>query len=139
MPQALSTRRRWFQFGLGTLLMVVTLVALVLSWELRLVRKRQDALAMISERQGVVERPIGQTVLARRGELCGVARDYESPTLPFWRVWLGDAPVDCFLLPAVTFSKEEMLGIARAFPESDVWRVDDAGNAIDAVNTGESY
>jgi hypothetical protein len=32
MPQALSTRRRWFQFGLGTLLLVVTMLAVLLSY-----------------------------------------------------------------------------------------------------------
>jgi hypothetical protein len=34
MPTTPPTRRRWYQFGLGTMLLLVTVFAIWLGWEL---------------------------------------------------------------------------------------------------------
>ena len=45
MRQALPTRRRWFQFGLGTMFLVVTLFAVWLAYEANWMRQRQAFIA----------------------------------------------------------------------------------------------
>jgi hypothetical protein len=48
MVEAPKTRRRWFQFGLGTMLLVAPTFGLALAWaayNLHWIRERQDALS----------------------------------------------------------------------------------------------
>jgi hypothetical protein len=136
MSPAPKHTRRWLQFGLGTMFLAVTLVALVLGWELRVIHQRRDVLVTIRERQGVVELPL--TGEQRRRIDCGVfLAGYHPAAVPFWRAWLGDAPVDCFLLPATSFSKDDVVQIVRSFPESEVWRLDTDGIPVDDANIGE--
>ncbi len=133
MASSSPPTRRWFRFSLRTMFVVVTMVAATLGWELHVVRSRQNLLAIIEERHGFAEFPV--TAEDRQAVDCGVALAlYERPVVPYWREWLGDAPVECFLLPVELFSTDDALNIARNFPESEVWRIDADGNSIDAVN-----
>ena len=45
MPTAPPTRRRWFQFGLGTMLLLVTVLALFIAYHVNWVRERRAAIA----------------------------------------------------------------------------------------------
>jgi hypothetical protein len=78
MSMLTPSRRRWFQFSLRTMFMAVTVFALWLGWELRIVRQRLAMLREITEARGGV-------ILADDHNLIfvlnGVA--YDNPTLPF--------------------------------------------------------
>jgi len=69
-----APRRRWFQFGVGTMLFLVTALAAWLSWELKFIRDR-NALGNWLTVNG------GQAVVQVRKELA----DYipEIVTIPF--------------------------------------------------------
>ena len=55
MPDAFEPRRRWFQFGLGPMLVTFTLLVALLGWgmwEVRLVHERQRLRVYINEMGG---------------------------------------------------------------------------------------
>ena|SRR5579863_8809687 len=51
MVEAPKTRRRWLQFSLGTMFVVVTISAGWLGWELNIVRERRAALTWVRDYQ----------------------------------------------------------------------------------------
>ena len=87
-------RRRWFQFGLRTMFVVVALVAVFLGWELRLIRQRQAIVQMVRERGGL-------------------ATTTPSP-LP-WRRLLGDEEMEVYGF--LDLSESEVHRIRYYFPE----------------------
>lgn len=91
------TRRRWFQFGLGTLFFVITGVAVWLGLELRVIRARQAFL--------------------RAHPRWGTDARYFESAVPRVRLWLGDENVHWILLPFDT-SDEELAEAHRLFPEA---------------------
>ena len=58
------TRRRWLQFSLRGLLIVVTLVAVWLGWNVHVVRQRKAALAEIRSMRSALYFDVGFTVCA---------------------------------------------------------------------------
>jgi hypothetical protein len=60
-------RRRWFQFGLRTLFIVMTVVALLLAWELSFIRERQAWLrenpALVDQDATLLPVPLAQMVM----------------------------------------------------------------------------
>jgi hypothetical protein len=103
-------KRRWFQFSLRTLMIVVTLLAVPLSyvgWQAKIVRERKVVLSAIRDRGGHV---------------------VEASTVPFlkpwatissFREWLGDIAIQGIQLPGETKS-DEVGRIKIAFPESSI-------------------
>ena len=61
-----APRRRWFQFGLRTLFVLTTLVALWLAWELSFIRERQAWLrenpALVDQDAPLLTVPLVQVV-----------------------------------------------------------------------------
>ena len=53
MSQAPPTRRRWFQFGLGTMLLLVTVFAVWLGWELSYIREHGLTLRAVPTEGGL--------------------------------------------------------------------------------------
>ena len=76
-----TPRRRWYQFSLGTMLLLVTLFAVWMAGDLRIIRERQSWL---------------------RGHTSVVDETNPHATIPLHRRVLGDKPVDLLLLPANT-------------------------------------
>ena len=119
MSQAPPTRRRWFQFGLGTMLLLVTVFAVWLGWELSYIRERR------AYAQGCADRGrpcvFVSEASAQGLDKLGVA----LPTIPIWRRWLGDEAVVLVGLPTTDFSKpidpatqqQFMDDCERLFPE----------------------
>jgi hypothetical protein len=108
MPQAPQTRRRWFQFGLGTLFVVVTIFAVWLGWELKFIRERQAFLM----RAGA-----DRTWYVMSSQLDGpITPRHRIPTIPFWRRWLGDEAVAIMEPPHGIAADEE---IDALFPEAN--------------------
>lgn len=115
-------RRRWFQFGLGTVFVAVTVFAVWLGWELKYIRERKAFLLRV-QAQG------SQTVYADdplwKGTTTSVA--IRVPRIPFWRRWLGDRPVAIPGWPfqetmSADFDEQKMKAlndeILRLFPEA---------------------
>jgi hypothetical protein len=111
MPQALKTRRRWYQFGLGTMFFLVTVFAALmgwLAWEWKFVLDRRAILKRLADGKGIVQ-------VTNPG-------DQQWVNLPFWRRWMGDRPIPCLILPEKTFSKDELKYVRSLFPEAEVAR-----------------
>ena len=118
MPQAAPTRRR-LQFSLGALLLLVTVFAVWLGWELHFVRERQAVVELAAECGG------NAVTCAEMEALCEEqgATVYKPAVIPFWRHWLGDAAVEAFRVPSDA-PKQLLDRVAQAFPESQVWQFD---------------
>jgi hypothetical protein len=100
-------RRRWFQFRLRTLLVIVTLLAIpcaYLGWQANIVSHRKLVLKNAME-QGLVLMSNDLTVDA-------------VPTIPWIRRIMGDAPVRSVWW--VGASKEDRERFSEAFPEANV-------------------
>ena len=101
------TRGRRLQFGLGTMLVVVTIFALWLGWEVRFIRERQAFLQWIKSQE-----PTGGFVI--RSSWSGA-----PAPIPFWRRWLGDEPENLIELPAGSMPADRDQAKAL-FPEAVV-------------------
>jgi hypothetical protein len=78
MPPAPKHIRRWFWFSVGTMLLVVTVFALWLGWQLKLIRDRKNAAIWLSENgDGVTSR--WSAIQEGFGDSCPKAE------IPFWR------------------------------------------------------
>lgn len=95
-----TSRRRWFQFRLTTMFVVVTAVAVWLGWEMKFVRERQVMRRRILESGGELW----------PGDIVG----YEHAAIPYWRTWLGDEPVS-YINPGRLELTED--AARRVFPE----------------------
>jgi hypothetical protein len=124
MFQAAPTRRRWLQFGLRTMFVVVTVFAVWLGWELKFIRERQAFLSRMEEQGGL-------TIFAGEEGESGVMYFEGQTPIPFWRRWLGDRAVASpgFPLAPVLSGEwddqhEDALNkeIDRLFPESKQYR-----------------
>jgi hypothetical protein len=89
-------RRRWFQFGLGTLFLVVTAFAVWLGLELQFIRARQAWL--------------------RDHPRWGLDPTHFQTSVPRWRLWLGDSEVHWIFMP-IDSSKDEIDRAHQLFPE----------------------
>jgi hypothetical protein len=121
-------KRRW-QFSLRTMFLFVTLCALWLGWETSIVRERIHAIRWLRAQCWTV-------VLASDVELS------PSPTIPFWRHFLGDEPVWMILTPgecccgtpgecccgpfpySEDFFDADRARLARLFPEARIGTAD---------------
>jgi hypothetical protein len=104
-------KRRWLQFRLRTLMIVVTLLAVPFAYvgqQAKIVRAR---LAVLKELKTVVN---GQ----RTGFIEHIADDPRH-SIPWIRKILGDEPMNCIFLPLST-AKEYRQRIRETFPEADV-------------------
>src|ERR1700686_1646181 len=92
MAEAPSTRRRWFQFSLGTMLLAVMALAVWLGWNLSYVRQREATIKFLKTANGT-----------------GVMPDpvYPWRSLPItWRL-LGAEPIGRIQVTGKFFPKEE--------------------------------
>jgi hypothetical protein len=111
-------RRRWFQFGLGTMFVLVTAFAAWLGWELKFIRDREAFLSWRDRKCEVEQR--------EHPGLDGPVALWVRPkpaTIRIWRTWLGDEPAEFVVLPhAASIVDQER---AKAlFPEALVYAAD---------------
>jgi hypothetical protein len=100
--------RRWFQFSLRTLMIVVTLLAgpcAYVGWQANVVRHRRELIRSVVVAGSYVGFDFA-------GEL--------EDSIPWLRRLLGDEPIRLFGLLGATGEKREE--ISAAFPEADVQR-----------------
>jgi hypothetical protein len=112
MPAAPTTRRSWFQFSLGTLLVVITLLTLslgALALDLTFIRKRRTLVdSIVAQNRGKVFPPYERF-------------SHKLVTIPRWREWLGDEAVDSIEL-FEDATPEEVERVKITFPEAFVRR-----------------
>src|ERR1700680_2104213 len=112
------TRRRWFQFSLGTMFLLVTISAVLLGWlvsERRFVQERKaasrdKAAIVISVTWG--KREQGWWAPGSREE-----KIFPETTIPFWRTWMGDQAM-AFVRVDYPYSEEQLSELHRLFPEA---------------------
>ena len=129
MPTPPKTRRRWFQFRLTMLFVLMTLVAVWLAWELSFIRERQ---AWLRENAALVD-PDSilaanfvtslSTPLSRQitGTLTfnTVAPGEPKESIPWWRNWLGDEAVS-IILAGKDWTDDDHEQVVRLFPEAKI-------------------
>jgi hypothetical protein len=106
---SMSPRRRWFQFGIGTMLLFITVCAIWLAYELNHIHARQAMIKRIVELGGcpVTAADAGKTSRPLKFQA----------KVPFWRLWLGDEAVARFRMPD---GADAVVGDYRSlFPEAD--------------------
>ncbi len=127
MPELPKSRRRWFQFGLRALIVVMTFSGLFLGWlarEWKFVRDRRAfdvaarachggyAFSVADSMAANWPQPISEQERETRG----------PPQVPVWRRWLGDEPYGLVMVPDV-WTKTMAQETAALFPEGWVfWR-----------------
>ncbi|MBI2826035.1 MAG: hypothetical protein HYX69_15225 [Planctomycetia bacterium] len=95
-------RRRWFQFRLRTMFLLVTLFALWLGWQVNLARQRIAFREALFAKGGYVEWD----------------SSYEFPPIPSFREWfLDDYPVQKIRVPYM-WEAEFRADAKRLFPEA---------------------
>ncbi|HEY2840785.1 MAG TPA: hypothetical protein VGJ26_16630 [Pirellulales bacterium] len=111
-------RRRWFQFSLATMFVVVTIFAIWLKWELNFVHERKEAIGAARHNPGhePIDDLADDTVFVI---FPGDSPNTGNPRLPFWRIWLGDQPVAGVATPPDA-SDETIHKWKRLFPEAEV-------------------
>jgi len=110
MAEEAPTRRRWFQFSLGTMLLVVTLFAGWLGWGLQRVREREAMLKYLATQTNV---------MVYNAEFTYEMKPWKRLPLT-WRL-LGAEPIHYITLPKERYlSEEDRRHIARLFPEASV-------------------
>lgn len=99
-------RRRWFQFSLATMFVVVTALAVLLGWELKFIEQRAEFRDWLLNSGGDFRFKVNTPQLG-------------ADDVPVWRDWLGDSSCSLIMLghnptPA-QFEKAHKL-----FPEAEV-------------------
>jgi hypothetical protein len=104
-------KRHWLRFSLRTMFVAVTAFACWLGWQVNIVHQCKAILDTIGRANEGFRYNI-------RG---GLFRRFDQPTVPFWREWLGDAPVlNIALWEYEPFTPSEIETIKELFPEAHV-------------------
>jgi hypothetical protein len=112
-------RRRWFQFGLRTMFVAVTLFSLWLGWELKFIRDRRAFLAAMDDLR--ITEPQNSTSAFGLGFTW--TDQSSGASIPFWRRWLGDEPQTVLALPSTSTEADRETAV-KLFPEAKVHRID---------------
>jgi hypothetical protein len=108
--------RRWIAFSLRTLLLVVTLFACWLGWEMHVVRGRQAELLWADEHGCAV------TSYSELKSDCGLDFDSRRGRFPAVRRLFGDSPIAAVVLPDDGRAAQgDVDRIAKVFPEAFVF------------------
>jgi hypothetical protein len=118
-------KRRWFQFSLRTLMIVVTLFCVVVGgyvgWQAKIVRERKATAREVTGLGGMMYSATRVTRFGPDAEFSMGDRFFKPPypSVSFLRRWLGDDWVVGIVLPRSTSAEMEKKVIA-AFPEAVV-------------------
>ena len=99
-------RRRWFQFSLATMFVVVTVFAVLLGWELKFIEQRDE---------------FREWLLNSRGDFRFRGNTPQSVTddIPIWRAWLGDTSCSLIML-GHNPTPAQLEKAHKLFPEAEV-------------------
>ncbi len=119
-------KRRWFQFHLRTLLIVVTLLAAPLGyvgWQAKIVRERHDLLKRLVGMGGLSINAEQAERLSGSGLAAQEIAHRPATQVPWIRRLLGDETIAFLVLPS-RLNGPDVEEIIDAFPEAAVKRVD---------------
>ena|GEM_PF-3510493 len=105
MPR--SAPRRWYQFGLRTMFVAVTLFAIWLGWDLRTIRERKSVKQWIEANGGDCR---------TLPEMKGYPGGLPDESLSAWQRWLGGESIFYITLPRMT-TEADCSRIKNAFAE----------------------
>ncbi|HEY2841060.1 MAG TPA: hypothetical protein VGJ26_18035 [Pirellulales bacterium] len=117
-------RRRWFQFGLRTMFVGVTVFAVWLGWELRFIRERKSFFESLKQQLDIQDLAAARNVPVTAKYNYIIITPRTRATIPFWRKWLGDeAGFEVVRMPK-TSSAIDLEKAKALFPESkiEVWQ-----------------
>jgi hypothetical protein len=120
MSEPTPPTRRWYQFGLGTLFLAMTVFALWLGWELKFVRERQACEARVWQSEDAAKDALPWPLPVSRSGFWLTPDQMRKRSIPFWRRWLGDEPFAWVSVPA-TFADSEFRDVQTLFPEAFVY------------------
>jgi hypothetical protein len=109
-------KRRWFQFCLETIFLLVAILAGWLAWESKFARDREALIARFSG--------------SGEFKLMALRRDvaypdwFKQPTIPVWRCWLGDEPINSVVSTDEMTDPADIKTLERFFPKADFVRYD---------------
>ena len=101
------------------MLLLVTVFAVWLRWELSYVRERRAIVARLS-----VEEPGFKFAWLSDVSVNRSLGNFKYPTIPIWRDWLRDEPMVTIIVPSYASSEGDIENLDRLFPEADFLRWD---------------
>ena len=120
-------KRRWFQFRLRSLLIGVTLLAVVcgyVGWQAGIVRERRETMTELLRSHPVFGRIQWATISCESCHSTGQDGEHIPPPvddeIPFVRRLLGDKPYRAFKIPR-SYSPTEASRIRELFPEATIY------------------
>jgi hypothetical protein len=114
-----APKRRWFQWSLRTLFVVVTVFACWLGYELNSIRQRKQLLKSLQEDSQLSYDPL-RTIFVQKGKTTfnGMTLvETNRGDIPWYRRMLGDEGVVCIGLPS-KMTEDELRRYQNAFPEA---------------------
>jgi hypothetical protein len=114
-------KRRWFQFSLRSLLIVVTLLAVACGYvgsQAEIVRERKAMLALIR---------------SEGGDTPGFTHYKRPPPVPWLRRVMGDEWIDTIVL-ARAVDAEKLADIKQTFPDADLYLWDESGSFLQELS-----
>jgi hypothetical protein len=110
-----APKRRWFQWSLRTLFLVVTVFCCWLGWNLSWVRERERVRQDIGWRGATIRTPGFHADVNRR-----MPKTASPTTMPAIWTFLGAEPWGSIDLPESEFTEDDRRRIQALFPEADV-------------------
>jgi hypothetical protein len=107
----IAPSRRWFQFSLGTLFVLMTVLAIWLAWELMFIRERQ---AWLRRYPLLVDSEMLRSIPPR------------TSRIPWWRTLLSDEPVP-LIAELDIWDDNDRKYVAELFPEAEIVSLLDKG------------
>ena len=101
-------RGRWFQFSLRTLLVTVTVFAILLGWQLSCICQRRGFVESMEEPVALENEQAGRLLVSpQAGTLTATSMNVivSNASIPFRRRWLGDEAILLMWLPRTTVSR----------------------------------
>ena len=112
---ATAPRSRWFQYGLRTMFVLVTLAALICALILGMVREWRVVQGRMAARQWIDQIGAGAVWSNDYPDIA----PWPTAHIAFWRTWLGDEAVPAMLL-SKELPSEYIDQMRKHFPEAQI-------------------